>query len=106
MKVSYYQDNTLTLDLERLVVGLNDLSAGVVFSAPSESVSIAGNTLSCPDSYENLKLANGIAISGRDLAFIATTKRYDNNYFYDYPGEIGIFSFAGWEHLTKLPIIN
>jgi hypothetical protein len=106
MKISYYQDNTLTLDLERLVVGLNDLSAGVLFHASSETTSIAGNTISSPNSYQNLTLANGIAISGRDLAFIATTKRYDNNYFYDYPGRLGIFSFAGWEQLTTLPIIN
>jgi hypothetical protein len=106
MKMFFYQDDTLTLDLERLVTGLNDLSAGVAFRAGKGKVNIPGSVISCPSTYKNLTLPEAISMSGRDLAFVATTKRYDNNYFYEYTGRTGIFSFAGWERLTTLPIIN
>jgi len=106
MQISYYQDNTLSLDLKRVVDGLNDLSGGVTFRSGSGEVSIPGKIISHPSSYKNLKLPDGFSVTGRDRALIATTKRYDNNYFYEYTGGTGIFSFADWEDLTTLPIVN
>jgi hypothetical protein len=105
MKISYYQDDTLELKLEALVRGLNELSAGVTFTAGEEKLHIPGTVISQPESYKTLRLPDEIP-TGRDLAFVATTKRYDNNYFYEYSGRIGIFSFADWGRLTTLPMVN
>lgn len=69
-------------------------------------MSIPESKISHPSSYKNLTLPDRVQLFGHDLAFIATTKGYDNNYFYDYPASTGIFSFAGWDQLTTLPIIN
>lgn len=106
MQISYYQDNTLSIDLKRVVEGLNRLSGGVTFRSGSGEVSIPGKIISHPSSYKNLKLPDGFSVAGRDRALIATTKQYDNNYFYEYAGGTGILSFADWEHLTTLPIVN
>lgn len=106
MQISYYQDKTLSLDLKRLVQGLKGLSEGVSFRSGSGAVSIPGKIISCPGSYQKLKLPDGFSVAGRDCALIATTKPYDNNYFYEYSGATGILSFADWEDLTSLPISN
>lgn len=106
MQISYYQNNTLSLDLKRIVEGLQGLSGGVTFRSGTGEVSIPGKIISYPSSYENLKLPDGFSVAGRDRALIATTKPYENNYFYEYREGTGFYSFADWEALTTLPIVN
>lgn len=106
MQISYYQDNTLSLDLRRVVEGLNDLSSGVTFRLGSGEVSIPEKIISYPSSYDHLTLPDGFSTTGRDRALIATTKPYDNGYFYEFTEGTGIVSFGDWEDLTTLPIVN
>lgn len=106
MRITYYQDETLDLDLNRLCLGLNDLSGGVQFNGEHKPTIIRDKVISHPKSYKSLGLAGSLKIGGRDLALICTTKSYDNNYFYEFDDNIGILSFAGWDHLTELPIVN
>jgi hypothetical protein len=106
MRIIYYHDDTLDLDLKRLCIGLNDLSGGVKFIGHNDSIQINGKVISSPKTYESLKLPDSIKLDNRDRVLIATKKRYDNNYFYQYTGNVGIFSFAGWDRLTNLSEIN
>jgi hypothetical protein len=106
LTISYYHDETLTVDLQRLVAGLNELSAGVMFKVGGGPVNISGDILNYPSTHKKLTLPNADLSSGQVLEFIATVKRYDNNYFYEFHESIGVFSFAGWERLTQLPMIN
>ncbi len=106
MKIVYYQDETLDLNLNKLCLGLNDLSGGVRFRGVNKPTTIHDKVISHPKSYKSLDLANKLKIGENDLALICTTKRYDNNYFYEFTDNIGILSFVGWDRLTELPIIN
>lgn len=106
MKIVYYRDQTVDIDISSLARGLNKISEGVQFLAGTEIAQIPGQTIRNPFTYDEFELPDNITIEEQDLALIATTKTYDNNYFYDFPHLVGIISFSGWNHLTSLPIIN
>lgn len=106
MKITYYRDHTIDIDLVALAHGLNKISEGVQFQAGNGIVQIPGQIIHYPDTYNEFKLPENIKLEGEDLALIATTKAYDSNYFYDFPYQIGIISFSGWSSLTSRPIIN
>lgn len=106
MKVFYGSDQTVDIDFNALVRGLNDISGTVQFLAGTGTIQLPSKAIKNPDSYAELKLPNTLKLQGRDLALIATAKPYENNYFYDFPGRLGIVSFFGWQQLTILPIVN
>jgi len=97
-----YQDESMSLELDELGKGMNANSKGVAFSGFNQSVKIKGDRIKYPDSYDGLQ----IYAQASDRVIVATKKPYDNNYFYEFSGNIGIFSFSGWEHLTELPETN
>jgi hypothetical protein len=103
MKIIYYGDQTVDIDFVALAQGLNRISGGVHFQAGTGVVEIPDRIISS-STCNKFKLPDHI--TGQDLALIATTKPYGNNYFYEFPYQIGIISFSGWKDLTSLPIIN
>src|ERR1700730_16157139 len=106
MNVILYADETAEIPLEPLVGGLNALSSGIIFTAERARASIKGAQVSNPDSFETLTLPNRTRYSSADYVILATTKPYDNNYFFEGPGNVIIVSFSGWEQLTTLPMSN
>jgi hypothetical protein len=106
MKITLYADETAEIPLEQVAGGLNAVSSGIAFSAERARASIKGTQVSNPDSYRSLTLPNQTRYAAADYVIVATTKPYDNNYFFDGPGNLIILSFSGWEHLTTLPMSN
>lgn len=106
MRITYYRDETIDVDIAALARGLNEISGGVQFRVGTGVAQIPGRTIRNPDTYNEFELPDDITLEGRDLALIATTKEYDNNYFYDFQHRIGIISFSNWKHLTSLPVVN
>lgn len=54
MRITYYHDDTIDLDLERLCVGLNDLSNGVRFDGHNNSIHLTDVVINDPKSYNSL----------------------------------------------------
>ena len=106
MRMILYHDDTLDLNLESLCDGLNRHSRGVKFVGQNQPALIRDDLISARTSYKTLELPDNVKFGGHDLVMIATKKRYDNNYFYEFVGNVGIFSFSAWETLTDLPEIN
>src|SRR3954468_4977644 len=104
MNIVLYTDETVEISLEPLVAGLNGISSGITFAAELGRAIIRGVQVSNPDSYRTIVFPNQPRYSIDDYIIVATTKPYDNNYFFEYSGKEIIVSFSGWEQLTTLPM--
>lgn len=105
VKIMLYRDATLRLPLQEIADGLNPMLKSCHLSVGRELIEISGSEVR-RDSYNHLPPYFVEEAGTADFAVVATKKRYENNYFYDYPGNIVILSFSGWDRLTKLPETN
>jgi hypothetical protein len=103
-----YRDATIRLPLRDIADLLNSVAKHCRASVGEELVEMDGQTISLA-SYKRLP-AHFLKEAGKaDIAIVATAKRYDNNYFYEYElneRNVVIVSFSGWDQLTKLPVSN
>jgi hypothetical protein len=106
VSVRLYQDSTLNMDLSSLARGLSSLHPALRVDVGRQEFRIATAFVSAPDTYECLPAPLMREAAEAGLAILATKKRYDNNFFFESHGTIGILSFAGYEDLTSLPLTN
>ena len=104
--IRLYQDETIDLDLEKLAKNLNDVSQNIKFIKGKTIVNIEDEIISYPDTYHNISELLINETKDDYKAVIITRKRYDNNYFFTYSGNLVILSFFAWEQLTTLPLSN
>jgi len=106
MKIAIYADNTLTLPTESLCDVLNRLCAASRFSAGRIPVHMNPAFISTPSTFRKLPAAVKTDAKAYDIAVVATSIPYDNNFFFETVGSTVILSFSGWNLLTDLPITN
>jgi nucleotide-binding universal stress UspA family protein len=100
-----YRDATLPVPLQDIADGLNAILKSCRVSLGRELVEIPGATVN-HNSYDSLPPQFVEEATNADVAVVATRKRYDNNFFYEYSGSIVIISFSDWDRLTALPEAN
>jgi hypothetical protein len=105
VKIMLYRDATLRVPLQEIAERLNAMLKSCHVSVGRELIEIPGSEVSL-DSYNHLPEYFVEEAGTADLAVVATKKPYENNYFYQYPANIAILSFSGWDRLTKLPEAN
>ena len=107
MKVLFYQDDTLDLNLDGLVTGLNSAGDGRInFRQGSARFQISGSSIRYSGTYQQLSKSFVKEAQRADLTICFTKIPYDNNYFFHGQGNLIIISFYSWEQLTRLPIEN
>lgn len=107
MKILFYQDDTLDLNLDGLVTGLNSASNGrISFREGTARFQIFGSSIQYSGSYEQLSKSFVKKAEGADLSICFTKIPYDNNYFFHGQDKLIIVSFYSWEQLTTLPLEN
>src|SRR4051794_26712338 len=106
MRILLYRDATLECPLRAVANGLARVFASSEVSVGQELVELPGQLVRL-DSYPALPRALRAEAASADLAVIGTTKRYENNYFYESNDPVAIVvSFANWDSLTSLPVSN
>jgi TIR domain len=106
MNVGVYVDNTLPLAVRPLVDHLNALCTTVRFEAGTAPFRLTTSQLTSPTKADDLSPQLLAETKRFDLACLATSVPYDNNYFFASDGDRVIVSFSGWNLLTDLPITN
>ena len=106
MKIAFYADNTLSVPLDGLVNGLNNLTRTLRFHRGSERFYIRDSQVRSPTTYEQFSKGLRSEIATCALAVLVTSLPYDNNYFFEGDDTGIIVSFSGWNQLTDLPITN
>jgi hypothetical protein len=106
MKVALYADNTLALPLAALCGALDDTCEQISFTPGTVAPRIASSVLHGPTTAQ--MFADDLAgePAAFDLAVVATSVPYDNNYFFESLGSPVVVSFSGWNQLTDLPVSN
>ncbi len=85
MKILFYQDDTLDLNLDGLVTGLNSASNGrITFREGTARFHISGSSIRYSGSYEQLSRSFVKQAEGADLSICFTKTPYDNNYFFSW----------------------
>jgi hypothetical protein len=106
MKVLIYRDATVALPLSKIVTGISRVCASLEVNLGAELVEIPGKRIR-PESYARLPSSFVLEARSSDLAVVATSKRYENGFFYDSEDTcVAIVSLAEWESLTNLPLSN
>jgi hypothetical protein len=106
MNVGVYVDNTLPLAVGPLVDHLNTLCTTDRFEAGTVPFRLTTSHLRSPTTVQDLSPPLRSELTRFDLACMATSVPYDNNYFFASDGDCVIVSFSGWNLLTDLPITN
>lgn len=106
MNVILYADNTLSIAVAPMCELLNSACSTVRFSAGAQRLHIDSPFISCPSTYQDLPGPVLEECGEYDIALMASSIPYDNNYFYEWDGPKAIISFSGWNGLTDLPITN
>ncbi len=106
MRVKLYKDNSVEIDLEGIIQGLNKRLSKITFSIGDAIFSIQTSFLKYPDTYQNLLQDLKNDAEQADLSICSTKIPYENNFFFEYSGNIVILSFYSWEQLTSLPQNN
>lgn len=107
MKIRLYADETASVDLGAVVNGLVRRVPSITWELGAVRFATKDAYISNPKTYQSLSKAVQREVSDVDHAFFFTEKPYDNNYFWDSPGQkTVVFSLFGWEHLTSLPRNN
>jgi nucleotide-binding universal stress UspA family protein len=92
--------------LDRICAGLTQMCKSISFSRGSVRPHIATPSVSLPMTYKSLQRPFKEEARVFDEAVVATNIPYDNNYFFEGYDGLTIFSFAGWNLLTDLPVTN
>jgi hypothetical protein len=104
-RILLYRDATIDCPIREIVGGLNRMIVSCTFELGNAIVEIPGTSVSLA-SYSRLP-SLFLSEAGRaDYVFIATRKRYENNYFFHTESAIAIISFSDWDLITKVPIAN
>jgi len=106
MKIAIYSDNTLSLPTEPLCDLLNRFCVLLRFTAGRVPVHLNTTFISKPSTFHKLPDLLKADARGYEIAIIATSIPYDNNFFFEAVGNTVILSFSGWNLLTDLPITN
>ncbi|MBV9775242.1 MAG: hypothetical protein JO040_14910 [Gemmatimonadetes bacterium] len=106
MRIVLYVDNTLPLAVQPLCSLLNNACKNIKFFSGQERLRIEDARITNPGTYRRLTDRLMAEAESFDFAFLATNTPYSNNYFFDFPNQVGIVSFSGWNLLTDLPITN
>lgn len=107
MRIRIFLDDTIPLDIGRLVGDLSRVVPSVTWSIGKSSFASDQDVISNPETYTDLSAAFRKEIAGDHRVFLFTEKPYDNNYFFDSDDDTAtIVSLSGWEHLTNLPRAN
>ncbi|MEW8631959.1 MAG: toll/interleukin-1 receptor domain-containing protein [Candidatus Thiodiazotropha sp.] len=107
MKIRLYVDNTLNVNLARVVDGLKELAPSYSWCVGGVPFNIEQPPISYPSTYSKLDNNLREEIKNDDLALLFTEHPYDNNYFWDSGNDKAIIvSLFGWDHLTNLPRAN
>jgi hypothetical protein len=106
MKLTLFQDETINLDFDCIISIFEKLAPDLKINKGKANFSIKGNIVSSPESYEKLSPDLIHECKNADKVFLFTTKRYDNNYFWEGANGKALISFWGWEHLTNVPLNN
>ena len=106
MRIVLYADNTLPLQTEALCAVLNAACQTLRFHSGMESFRINGPMVSSPETYKRLNEGLREEAAQFDMALLATSVPYDNNYFFEGHESSVIISFHGWQMLTDLPVTN
>jgi len=106
MKIVIYVDNTFSLAVEPLCAILNSRCDKFSFTPGKEKLHLKSDVLSYPDSYKALSKKILAEANRYDLVLLCTSVPYENNFFFEFDGNIGIISFSNWHLLTNLPVIN
>lgn len=101
-----YTDNTMQLDIGSTVDVLNSKCKHIRFEQGNEVLHLPDYQVKNPETYENLSLSIKRKSKSYDYIFICTAIPYANAYFFDYPENVIIISFEGWNRFTNLPIAN
>lgn len=105
IKILLYRDATVSVSLENLAEYLNGILAGVQIDIGRELVEL-DKVIRAPSSFRSLSKECREEAALADLTLVATSKRYDNNFFFDSVDGMVILSFADWSKLTNLPVSN
>ena len=107
MKIKLFADETLSVDLSRVIEGLKELAPSYTWAAGEIPFQIKKLPISYPSTYKVLDAKLRTEIQHDDFAFLFTEHPYDNNYFWDSGTEKAIIvSLYGWDQLTNLPRAN
>ena len=107
MRVLLFADDTVDLNIDGLVSGLNVGGKDyVTFRKGRSRFNVAGSFIKYAHSYELLSKALLSEATKADLSLCFTKVPYDNNYFFEGDDNLVIVSFYGWEQLTTLPVEN
>jgi hypothetical protein len=104
MKVAIFRDDSLPCDIATIASHLNRLAhPPYQFRAGTFTASIRGRYISATQTYSGLSAELRFDTEREDMAFLFTTKPYDNNYFFEsYDPKFIIVSLSNWERLTTL----
>jgi TIR domain len=106
MDVGIYSDNTLALPVAALCKRLSDTCESIKFEPGTARFRVPGDTVSFPETYADLPDELTRQAANFDLAILATSVPYENNFFFQGSAGLIILSFNGWNLLTDLPISN
>lgn len=107
MKIRIYADETISVDLSRLLVAFKELAPSYSWEAGEVPFRIKNPPISYPTTYQTLDANLLTEIQQDDHVFLFTEHPYDNNYFWDSGANKAIIvSLYGWELLTNLPRAN
>ncbi|MCP4583031.1 MAG: toll/interleukin-1 receptor domain-containing protein [candidate division Zixibacteria bacterium] len=106
MKILLYSDNTIDIKLKKIVSCLNNTFDNIAFFEGTSKFTIKGNVISYPSTYTKLPKAIKTQALKYDLIICASDRRYDNNFFFEYAGNIVILSLHGWEYLSNVSVNN
>lgn len=106
MRVGLYADTTIPLAVTPLCNILNSLCRVVRFVPGTEGFRLATPSIQPPTRPSLLGADLQAEAATFDLACLATSVPYDNNFFFESLGDAVVISFSGWNVLTDLPIAN
>lgn len=107
MNIRIFIDDTLSIDLDKLISGLKKSAPSINWNSGTTPFCGQDKFISSPSVYYSLPKELRNEINGDDRAFLFTEKPYDNNNFFDsYDLKVTIVSLFRWDHLTNLPRCN
>jgi hypothetical protein len=107
MQIGVAVDNTVPLYLPAFIDFFQAHSKKIRCRTIDAAVRFSPDVINYDNEIARLSPAFRDKLRGNDVSILATTIRYENNYFYD--GKEGspiIVSLSGWHQLTNLPMSN
>ena len=105
MRILLYHDETIDLNIRGIASGLQAATEWSVAQGKSQFLTPT-QPIRYPDSYQDLSEDLLKESSSANLAICFTRVPYENNFFFEYSGNLAVVSFYAWEQLTSLPLEN